>query len=340
MVICAVRSLRTVCSLGSLWTGLAVGLTGVAAPIRGELPLPALTAAAPLPGGRLLLAGRHGLQVTVLEDAASRLRSGRVLPAESESVASALQGKVAVDDLQDAASDGAGNAYLVASHARSPDGDAPEEHFRMLRLRFSAAGRLAEARQSDALLRAIQSDVPFLADAMRRPPARAGLNIGGLAWDGPAGELVVGLRSPTVTESRPRPGGGQEDAVVLRIRNSEGLFAEPPQPARLADVVKINLRGEGIHGMCYDPDRRGFWIVSGLSVALGHPVQCPWALWFWDGTRAPREVPVPAGTELEQPAAVCRLEVEGRPRLLLLDGGPSTSRYALIPVPDPPVPAP
>ena len=100
------------------------------------------------------------------------------------------------------------------------------------------------------------NDVPFLADAVRRTPAKAGLNIEGLAWT-PEGHLLVGLRAPTVTESEPRPHGGQEDAVVLRLKNPEALFAEPRQPAQLGEVVKLDLRGQGIRGMCGDPDRKG-----------------------------------------------------------------------------------
>src|SRR6185369_7441331 len=132
---------------------------------------------------------------------------------------------------------------------------------------------------------------------------------------------LVGLRAPTVTESEPRPHGGQEDAVVLRIRNPGELFDWPLQPARLGDVVKLDLRGQGIRGMCWDPAAKGCWLLAGLSAAPNHPVKSPWALWFWNGKGAPRPVPVPSGVTLEAPEAVCVLMIEGRRWLLLVEAG-------------------
>jgi len=321
-------------ALSSLLAGLSLALAPAAPVIRGEIAQPELTGAVMIRDNRLLLTASHGRQVFLLENGPARLARGNVKLGLPDYLSGKLDGQIDVDDLQDVTWDGTGNAYAIASHARTPDGDTPETHYRLARLHFDATGKLLDARHSEGLLLAIQNSLPFLADAMRRPPARAGLNIAGLAWDSRSNELVVGLRSPTVTESRPRPHGGQEDAVVLRIQNVDALFAGQPQAARLAPPVKIDLRGEGIHGMCYDPDRKGFWIVSGLSVALGHPVQAPWSLWFWDGAGAPREAALPAGVELEHPSAVCRVEVDGKPRLLLLEGGAASSRYAVIPVPE------
>lgn len=317
-----------------LLAGLSLALAPAAPVIRGEIAQPELTGAVMLRENRLLLTGSHGRQMFLLEGGPARLARGSVKLGLPDFLSGKLDGQIDVDDLEDVTWDGAGSAYAIASHARTPDGDTPETRYRLARLRLDTAGKLLDARHSDGLLLAIQNSVPFLADAMRRPPARAGLNIAGLAWDSRTGELVLGLRSPTVTESRPRPHGGQEDAVVLRIQNVDALFAGAPQAAKLASVVKIDLRGEGIHGMCYDPDRKGFWLVSGLSVAVGHPVQAPWALWFWDGTGEPREASLPGGTGLEHPSAVCRMEIDGNPRLLLVEGGANASRYAIIPVPE------
>lgn len=321
-------------ALSSLLAGLSLALAPATPVTRGEIAQPELTGAVMLRDNRLLLTASHGRQVFLLNDGPARFAGGNVKLGLSDFLSGKLDGQINVDDLQDVTWDGTGNAYAIASHARTPDGDTPETHYRLVRLRFDATGKLLDARHSDGLLLAIQNGIPFLADAMRRPPARAGLNIAGLAWDPRTNELVVGLRSPTVTESRPRPHGGQEDAVVLRIQNVDALFTGTPQAARLAPIVKVDLRGEGIHGMCYDPDRKGFWLVSGLSVAVGHPVQAPWALWFWDGAGEPREASLPTGVDLEHPSAVCRVEVDGKPRLLLLEGGTARSRYTVIPAPE------
>lgn len=303
------------------------------APVRGVLGLAGVTGAAALPGDRLLLVTGEPNGVHLLLNASASLGKSPVTPGAGEGLQEALKGKVSLEDLKDTAWDGHDSVYCVTSHGRTPGGDSPAERYRLARLRFDPTGRLLEARQSDALLKAVVEGVPFLADSIRRTPARTGLNVEGLAWS-PEGHLLVGLRSPTITESTPRPHGGQEDAVMLRVRNPERLFLSPVEAADLADVVKLDLRGQGIRGMAYDPARKGWWLLSGLSAAPNHPVTSPWGLWFWDGRGAPASITVPGETGLQAPEAVCRLDLPEGPRLLLLEGGKPASRFALLPVPE------
>ncbi|HEU4754448.1 MAG TPA: DUF3616 domain-containing protein [Armatimonadota bacterium] len=307
--------------------------TGGAPVIKGAIEVAGVTGAVMLSGDRLLLTSADENGVFTVQQAVSRLRGGRVGREAVEAQAPALQGKVKLQDLQDAAWDGTGDAFVVTSHARTPRGDSPEERYRLAQLHFDATGKLIEAAQTDALLQALVNEVPFLADSIRRTPARAGLNIEGLAWD-PAGQLLVGMRAPTVTESAARPHGGQEDAVVVRVKNPDALFVGAGQAALLGDTVKLDLHGQGIRGMCYDPERKAYWILSGLSVLPNHPVKSPWGLWLWDGRVAAREAAVPPGLELEEPDAICRVEVDGKARLLLVEAGKPASRYALILPPD------
>jgi hypothetical protein len=146
--------------------------------------------------------------------------------------------------------------------------------------------------------------------------------------------LLIGLRAPTITESTPRPHGGQEDAVVLRLRNPDAVFAG--RRAELGDTVKLDLKGQGIRGMAWDPDRKGVWLLSGLSAEPTHPVASDWGLWFWDEKAAPRAVPVPADFPLKQPEGVCLLPArDGESRLLLLEPGSPDSRWSLLPIPAP-----
>lgn len=308
----------------------ALFLAGNAA--QGEIRLSHVSGATFLRDGKLALVDGETNGVLVLDDALSRLRAGSLQPAPGEAMSAQLKGKVEVEDLEDAAWDGRGGLFLAGSHARNPLGESPEARYRLARVRFDATGKLLEARQSEALLHAIQTDVPFLADSIRRTPARAGLNIEGLAYT-PEGTLLVGLRSPTITESTPRPHGGQEDAVMLRILNPDALFDDPPQPAQLGETVKLDLRGQGIRGMAWDPERKGVWLLAGLSVEPTHPVTSPWALWFWDQRGAARRATLPADLHMANPEAVTPVEVEGKPNLLIIDDGAPSSRFALIPTP-------
>lgn len=303
-----------------------------APPTRGTLPLPHVSGAAVLREGRVALVADGPNGVFVLNEGVERLRSGRTEVAASESLAGTLQGKIRLEDLEDAAWDGVDELFLTGSHARDPFGESPEARYRLARLRFDATGKLLEASQTDALLQAIQTDVPFLADSIRRTPARSGLNVEGLAFT-PEGHLLIGLRAPTITESTPRPHGGQEDAVVLRIKNPDGLFEKPGQTAILGDTVKLDLRGQGIRGMAYDRERKGVWILSGLSAEPTHPVTGPWALWFWDEKGSARAAVVPEDLELKNPEAVCPIQVDGKPHLLLIDAAAPESRFAVIPAP-------
>ena len=316
-----------------LWHPLGDRARAAAAPAVGSFEAEHVSGAAVVSEGTLVLTGREG-KTWLLSDAASLLRGGRVPAGRLRPLPREPGGQVSLAGVSDAAWDGVNALFVVTSHSRTPGGDAPPERYRLARFRFDATGRLLAARQSDALLRAIVQEVPFLADAIRRTPARTGLNIEGLAWD-PRGELLLGLRAPTITESTPRPHGAQEDAVVLRLRNPDAVFGDPPADAALGDTVKLDLRGQGIRGMAWDPQLKGAWLLSGLSAEPGHPVKSPWALWFWSGSGAPRPVKVPPGLDLEQPEAVTRLETPEGPRLLLVDPGTPDSRFALLPVPAP-----
>lgn len=327
-------------ALRPLWgTLLATALAANAQPAgkvyRGRIAVSGVSGAALLRGNHLLLAAAGPNRLIRVDDALDRLRSCVVTPRTEEALAPQLGGKVELEDLEDVAWDGARDLFAGTSHSRTARGDAPDSRYRLARLRFDATGKLLEARQSDALLQAIVNRVPFLADSIRRTPARTGLNIEGLAWE-PPGQLVLGLRAPTVTESTPREHGGQEDAVVLRLKNPAALFSQPGQPAVLGDVVKLDLHGQGIRGMAYDPRLKAIWIVSGLSADPGYRVQSPWSLWLWKGEGVPRSIPLPEGLGLEQPETVTPLELEGRPYLLLIDSSRPASPYALIPAPEGP----
>ena len=299
----------------------------------GKIALPGISGGALLRANHLLLVSDTGVGLTRVDNALARLSSGTVTPRQDEVLEPLPPGKVELEDLEDAAWDGARDLYVITSHSRTARGDSPESRYRLARLRFDATGKLLETRQSDALLQAIVNHLPFLADSIRRTPARTGLNIEGLAWD-PQGQLLLGLRAPTITESTPRAHGGQEDAVVLRLKNPDQLFTQPGQPAVLGEVVKLDLHGQGIRGMAYDPRLKATWIVSGLSAEPGHPVTSPWRLWLWKGEGAPQPAKLPAGLALEQPETVTPVELDGLPFLLLIDPGRTASEYALIPTPE------
>ncbi len=289
-----------------------------------RLPIPHARGLAPLPGGRWLVvaSARNGVFI------ARRLEPGVPISAVT-ALGPQLEGKVELEGLEDVAADGQGNVYLLAAHGRTPRGDAPESRLRLARLRFDPQGELLEARQTRALADAIVNQIPFLADALRRPPARAGLKLEGLAWSA-GGELLVGLRSPTVTESRPRPDGSHEDAVFLRIRNPAGPFSAVPEELVLGEVTTQNLGGQGVRGLAWDAARRRHWIVTGLSAEPNHPVASPWGLFAGAEGSAPARMRLPAGVAVSDPTGVALSN--GGTHLLLLEGSAADSRVSRIPL--------
>lgn len=223
-----------------------------------------------------------------------------------------------MDDLEDVAWDRQSHVFLVTSHSRNRRGNNPER--RSVIVRLGLVGMTAE-KLSDL-------HVPSgLVGAKERTPAQGGFNIEGAAWS-QDGHLLLGLRSPTQTvdESR-RP---NEDGFVLVIR-------DPSAPHLDAEIkTSLNLRGSGIRGMFYDPEKHGLWILAGLSPDLQDDmVEAKWELFFLhdNGTLEPRALP----TETEdwanaEAVTLVPMSEPKRPHLLLVEDGPEVSRYVLFPV--------
>lgn len=325
-------ALLALCCSAALLPPTATGSLARHAPVSGRIAWPSVEGAAALPHDRLVLISASAPPM-VLDNATQRLSAaaGALLdPDPAERDAAAARAHSIGGDLRSAAWSGE-VLYLVGSHARTPTGEAPSARYRVTSLTPAELDESAPGRAGEHLLTAIQQELPFLADALRHPPARAGLAIEAAAWS-PEGNLLLGLRSPTVTESIPRPRGAQEDAVILRWLNPEVLRQGDAVPARLAPVVKLDLHGQGLRDMVYDVELRGWWLLSGLAATPGHPVSAPWHLWWWDGVESPERIGL-SGVTLTAPGALTLLPTRP-PSLLLLEGAPSESRFLLVPRPE------
>lgn len=296
--------------------------------ITGEIQFAEISGASVLPGDRLLFVADEGNDVFLLEGAAKRLMSGKVSQSELQRVES----KVELDDLEDVAWDRASSVYLVSSHSRNRQGKDSAKRYQIALLQLEADGKpkgpITEVsqRMRDAIPQDLQS-------ATERTPAQCGFNIEGASFN-EQGQLLLGLRSPTRTFPTKRDDKLQEDAIVLRLKNPKKLF--PPATDKLeVEEIILNLGAQGIRGMHYDPEQKGHWILVNLSPDPNNDVQDVWALWFWDGKNPPRraQVPAEAAAHLHTPEAVCRIMIQGRPHLLLIEDGAKNSRYALFPVP-------
>jgi hypothetical protein len=289
-----------------------------------------------LPGGRLILVSdeKHVFQIT---NAAKTLEKMLQSPIDATFNFGQEQGLEELplpadsDDLEDAAWDGKGTLYVVASHSVSKKGKSKPERCVIVRWPIDATGKPASQGQTiEGLLDSLPKD---LQSAVGRTAAKSGFNIEGATIAGD-GSLLLGLRSPTETVSSDRKSPStNEDAILLRIASPAALPYKP-------EKITLDLHGEGVRGLCYDEKQKGCWIVSGASPDLPDDFPTsPWSLWFWaDGETGVQKKKISLPTGMEGPRnieSVCRVELgeAKKPYLLLTEDAKGSSPFWLVPLP-------
>ena len=157
---------------------------------------------------------------------------------------------------------------------------------------------------------------------MKLKPAEAGFNIEGAAWSRD-GHLLLGLRAPTDAKTK--------EAILLEVEKP----GSNPLTAKVA--ARLNLNGNGIRGLFYDPEAKGLWILAGVSPDLPDGAVKEWALWFRqdDGTLKPITTLPSQRTSMINAEAVTRISAGGKSYLLVVEDGTAASHYILFPVPKP-----
>ncbi len=251
-----------------------------------------------------------------------------------------------IKDLEDVAASPQGDIFLISSHSRNKKSKSQIERQRLVRLRVNKDTGEIETVAFNNEKRLLEKLPEELAKSTQRRPGEKnaegkydpGFNIEGLAW-APEGNLLIGLRSPTL---------GAE-AIVLRLNNVINYFDRPTEPVVLKMEATLALEGLGIRGMTYDVERKGYWIIAGLSPdpdEAAPPLENKWSIWFWNGKTVKTELELkkkwkkadlPAGINLKNPEAVSLIKKknENAAHYLLLisdDGAAQPSSYVLIPL--------
>jgi hypothetical protein len=104
---------------------------------------------------------------------------------------------------------------------------------------------------------------------------RETLNIEALSYSPLNNNLYIGFRSPLHSEN----------AIVLSISNIDEVLSSKAKPI-FTDLHFLNLDGEGLRDMTYDPLGKIFWLVSG-SV---NERKNSFSLWKWDGINNPKKM--------------------------------------------------
>lgn len=173
-----------------------------------------------------------------------------------------------------------GRIYWASSHEHEPDGDEVASRRRFFATdlaggRLRAAGRAYEKLAEDMV--AAPELAPLGLERLERerlPSKRGGLNVEGMAAR-PDGALLLGLRSPRLGR----------DAVLVPFLNPDAVL-EGREGARFEAPIRLDLGGNGIRDLAWDPTRRVYAILGGAA-GRGQGR----ALYAWSGD--PGEPPVP-----------------------------------------------
>ncbi|HKX27338.1 MAG TPA: DUF3616 domain-containing protein [Blastocatellia bacterium] len=169
---------------------------------------------------------------------------------------------------------GGGYFYVIGSQSDPKDGQKNA----LLRFAFDPASRQirGEAQAITDLRGFLLKAVPELKGIGERPGNEDGLNIEGICWD-PANErLLLGLRSPLIN--------GLALVVALKFKDPLGPFTtdnlQPADPR----LIRLNLGGQGIRDLNYNPQLKTFLILSGATESSS---KTAFGLWEWNGNLTP-----------------------------------------------------
>lgn len=225
------------------------------------------------------------------------------------------------DDFEGMAIDNDGYVFAITSHSRGKDGKVypQREQFIRFRLDGNEPREMAAYGNLKADISAVHA---LLAKSVEITDVKnaGGFNIEGLAFDRNEQAMLIGFRSPQADGK----------AVLVWLENPRDLFEGGTRAAIGSEMILLNLKGDGVRGMAYDPKLEGFLIISGPA---SRDRTLNFGLWFWSGEAGiepvPVEIPVP-GTEIRRGECVSPIRCNGNDLVLLMrdDGNKKKEKYA------------
>jgi hypothetical protein len=129
---------------------------------------------------------------------------------------------------------------------------------------------------------------------------------------------LIGLRGPQIDDM----------AVIVPVDNASEIFDKGAEPSVGDELTLLNLEGDGIRAMVYDPGLEGFIIASGPSKAGS---KYGFSLWFWsgEGEEAPERMKIRGMEKLRKIEGIAPITWEDGEGLMLVidDGSPSRKKH-------------
>jgi len=213
-----------------------------------------------------------------------------------------------LDDMEGLARDNNGHVYAISSHGRTKKGISKPAREQLLRFNVKD-NRVYDIKVAADIKKGLEALHPVLFHSIHdvRPvPWGNGLNIEGLEVDPYSGNLLIGLRSPIIDGKAP----------IAVLENPAEVFNKGVEPEYKDELLLLDLEGNGIRGMTFDPELKGYLVIGGPAGENKGSFQ----LWFWQGGAArPRRVSIDGLASLATVEGIASIkDHEGRPAIVMV----------------------
>jgi len=261
---------------------------------------------APLRDGRVLVAedeSHHPFSLLTIHPL-RRIESIALKPNEMFSKKGPHQSFRILDDLEGLTTDDKGYIYSVTSHSLTGKGHYKQNRNKLSRFQISGNKIFAPVVVTD-----MGKKISQLFTQQALGVANNEINIEALALNSRQDELLVGFRAPLDKNNR---------ALIAAIDNLDQLFNKKFPIHFSSRLIRLDLNGDGIRGMTYDPHLQGYLIISGSSDKRSENRLNQ--LWFWNGMAgAPaRPAKVQGLKGLKNAEGITPIEVNGKSLILIV----------------------
>ncbi len=209
-----------------------------------------------------------------------------------------------LDDLEGLTTDDKGYMYTVTSHSLSGKGRFKQNRNKLARFQISGNKIFAPVVVTDMAEKLTQ-----LFSDHEPSAAHSEINIEALTLNARQDELLLGLRAPLDKNGK---------ALIASIDNLDALFNKKVPVHFSSQLIKLDLNGNGIRGMAYDPHLQGYLIISGSPVKTSENKLNQ--LWFWNGIAGapPRPARVQGLKGLKNAEGIAPIELNGKSLILIV----------------------